>query len=120
MLSPNEPVVLLVHGSMQGAWCWGSVAAKLDRRNIPVDSFDLPGHGSDATPRRRVTVRSYTDEIVRHIDLYERAVILVGHSMAGYPISKALERRPSQIAHLVFFSAQARAQGQSWFDSLAP
>ncbi|MEO7122439.1 MAG: alpha/beta hydrolase [Lacisediminihabitans sp.] len=120
MLSPRKPVVLLVHGSMQGAWCWSAVATALDQRNVPVDAFDLPGHGRDTTPRPLVSVRSYTDEIIRHIDLQDRAVILVGHSMAGYAISKALEQRASKIAHLVFFSAQARAQGQSWLDTLDP
>ncbi|WP_371130878.1 alpha/beta fold hydrolase [Arthrobacter sp. SDTb3-6] len=83
-------------------------------------SFDLPGHGADATPRGTVTAATYIRAVVEQLERLRSPVVLVGHSMAGYPISMAAQQRPEQVRHLVYFSAQARPAGQTWAQTLDP
>jgi len=112
--------VLLVHGSMLGAWCWDATIAELAALGTEATAFDLPGHGDDGTPRGTVTVADYVAAVVKHLDAAPEPVVLAGHSMAGYPITAAALQRPDKVRHLVYFSAQARKPGQSWADTLDP
>lgn len=116
----SNPRVLLVHGSMQGAWAWDKMVRELAQLGMESEAFDLPGHGDDLTPRRVITMAHYIRAIVERIDRSPSPVVLVGHSMAGYPITIAARQRPDRIRHLVYFSAQARAEGQTWADTLDP
>jgi len=112
--------ILLVHGSMLGAWCWEGAIAELAALGTKAEAFDLPGHGDDATPRGFVTVAGYVAAVVERLDAAPEPVVLAGHSMAGYPIAAAALQRPDKVRHLVYFSAQARKPGQSWADTLDP
>ncbi|MFC8410043.1 alpha/beta fold hydrolase [Arthrobacter sp. NPDC057259] len=112
--------ILLVHGSMLGAWCWEDTIAELTALGTEAAAFDLPGHGEDATPRGSVTVADYVAAVVERLDAAPEPVVLAGHSMAGYPIAAAALQRPDKVRHLVYFSAQARKPGQSWADTLDP
>lgn len=112
--------ILLVHGSMLGAWCWEGAIAELGKLGTEAAAFDLPGHGEDATPRGSVTVGDYVAAVVERLDAAPEPVVLAGHSMAGYPIAAAALQRPEKVRHLVYFSAQARKPGQSWADTLDP
>lgn len=112
--------ILLVHGSMLGAWCWEDTIAELAKFGREAASFDLPGHGEDGTPRDTLTVADYVAAVVEQLDAAPEPVVLAGHSMAGYPIAAAALQRPEKVRHLVYFSAQARKPGQSWADTLDP
>lgn len=112
--------ILLVHGSMLGAWCWEDTIAELAALGTEAAAFDLPGHGNDETPRGSVTVADYVAAVVERLDAAPEPVVLAGHSMAGYPIAAAAVKRPDKVRHLVYFSAQARKPGQSWADTLDP
>ncbi|MEQ4519786.1 alpha/beta hydrolase [Pseudarthrobacter sp. B907] len=112
--------ILLVHGSMLGARCWEDTIAELAALGAQAAAFDLPGHGNDATPRGLVTVADYVAAVVERLDAAPEPVVLVGHSMAGYPIAAAALQRPDKVRHLVYFSAQACKPGQSWADTLDP
>lgn len=93
---------LLVHGAWHGAWCWRDLIAALAARGHRARAIDLPGHGGDLTPLSRITLDAYARAILAAIDT---PVTLVGHSMAGYPISLAAERAPDRIARLVYLCA---------------
>lgn len=93
---------LLIHGSCHGAWCWRDLIPALDALGHSVRAIDLPGHGGDLTPIPQITLQAYTDAILAAIDT---PVTLVGHSMAGYPISFAAEQAPEKIARLVYLCA---------------
>lgn len=108
----SDPI-LLVHGSCHGAWCWDGVVAELRARGQTVRAIDLPGHGDDPTPVGQVTLDAYADAILSAID---RPVTLVGHSMAGYPITLAAERAPEKIARLIYLCAYVPAPGQTLGD----
>jgi pimeloyl-ACP methyl ester carboxylesterase len=95
-----------------GKFCWADVVAKLESAGHTVLTLDLPAHGDDSTPTDAVTLESYRDAIIQLIG--DRAhVILVGHSMAGIPISAVAEAIPNQIKALVFVSAYLPRNGES-------
>jgi pimeloyl-ACP methyl ester carboxylesterase len=104
---------VLVHGASHGAWCWKKVAPLLQSYGHTVISPDLPGHGSDHTPIREVTLKAYTDRICEVIDAQEDKVILVGHSMAGIVITQTAEYRPERIRTLVYLTALMPTDGKS-------
>lgn len=104
---------LLIHGSCHGAWCWHRVIPALVALGHTVRAIDLPGHGRDRTPLAEVTLDLYAEAILGAL---HRPTIVVGHSMAGYPITAAAEKDPSHIAALVYLCAYAPASGLSLAD----
>jgi pimeloyl-ACP methyl ester carboxylesterase len=103
--------ILLIHGSCHGAWCWRDVLPLLGDHD--AHAIDLPGHGADETPRNRVSLDLYAEAILDHCD---GPTFLVGHSMAGYPISAAAERAPEKIARLTYVCAYLPTTGLSLAD----
>lgn len=101
--------ILMIHGSSHGAWCWRDVLPHLPQAR----AIDLPGHGADTTPRDRITLELYAQAI---LDAITEPTILVGHSMAGFPISLAAELAPEKIARLVYVCAYVPVSGQSLAD----
>ena len=104
---------LLIHGSCHGAWCWHRVIPALAALGHSARAIDLPGHGRDRTPAGQVTLDLYARAIVEALD---GPAIVVGHSMAGYPITAAAEREAAHIAALVYVCAYAPVSGQSLAD----
>ena len=106
---------VLVHGAWHGAWCWHKLVPELEALGHHAVTFDLPGHGNDTTPRRQVTLDSYSNCIVRVLDSIEGKVILLGHSMGGMAITAAAEQRPEKIKTLVYLTAFLPRNGESLF-----
>lgn len=101
---------LLIHGSCHGAWCWRDLIAALEAHGHTARAIDLPGHGQDTTPYSEVTLEGYANAILQAIDT---PVVLVGHSMAGFPISLAAEMAPNKISRLIYLCAYAAQDGRS-------
>lgn len=93
---------LLVHGSCHGAWCWRDLIPALEAQGHTARAIDLPSHGDDPTPPGDVTLDDYAAAIHRALD---RPSIVVGHSMGGYPISRAADLDPTHIEKLVYLCA---------------
>ena len=104
---------LLIHGSSHGAWCWRDVLPFLNTLGHQARAIDLPSHGDDKTPAEQVTLHDYARAIVAAID---EPAILVGHSMAGYPITAAAELAPEKVAKLVYLCAYVPVPGLSLAD----
>lgn len=104
---------LLIHGSCHGAWCWRDLIPALASLGHSVRAIDLPGHGADRTPVAEVTLEAYARAILGAIDA---PVTLVGHSMAGFPITLAAELAPEKIARLVYVCAYVPVPGMSLAD----
>ncbi len=93
---------LLIHGTSHGAWCWRDVLPELAALGHTAQAIDLPSHGDDPTPPEGVTLDDYGRAIIAAID---EPVILVGHSMGGYPITLAAEMAPEKVAGLMYLCA---------------
>lgn len=104
---------LLIHGSCHGAWCWRDVLPRLNARGHAARAIDLPSHGHDGTPVEEVTLDLYARAIVEAL---EGPTIVVGHSMAGFPITAAAELAPEKIARLVYLCAYVPRPGKSLVD----
>ncbi|SDW56932.1 alpha/beta fold hydrolase [Roseicitreum antarcticum] len=104
---------LLIHGSCHGAWCWRDVLPHLHALGHGARAIDLPAHGADTTPLEDVTLDLYARAIVAAMETAPAPVVLVGHSMAGYPISAAAELAPALIQKLVYLCAYVPVSGHS-------
>jgi pimeloyl-ACP methyl ester carboxylesterase len=125
----SKRAVVLVHGSWFGAWCFSSLIPLLTARNITVVAPDLPGHAVGArfpvsfnqqpfdpnafalepSPLAGISLAQYVSTIQQTIDELAGAgfgpITLLGHSMAGVPITAAAEQAPGKIAKLIYLSA---------------
>lgn len=104
------PEFLLIHGSCHGAWCWRDVIPELEALGHRARAIDLPSHGDDNTPIAQVTLDMYRDAI---LDAIDAPVVLVGHSMAGFPIAAAAQKSPEKIERLINLCAYAPFSGHS-------
>lgn len=104
---------LLIHGSCHGAWCWRDVLPLLRAAGHRAEAIDLPSHGEDRTPVAQVTLDLYARAI---LDALPPGGVLVGHSMAGYPITAAAEIAPEKIGKLVYLCAYVPVSGLSLAD----
>jgi pimeloyl-ACP methyl ester carboxylesterase len=104
---------LLIHGSCHGAWCWHRVIPALQALGHSARAIDLPAHGEDPTPVGQATLQGYATAILSAID---RPVILVGHSMAGFPITLAAALAPDRVQRLAYVCAYVPQPGLSLAD----
>ena len=107
---------LLIHGAWHGAWCWKHVVPLLRSAGHHVITPDLPGHGNDDTPYKKVNLEKYVDSVCNALDKLDEPAILVGHSMGGIIISETAERRPGRIQALVYLCAFLPQNGDSLSD----
>ncbi|MCC1494455.1 alpha/beta fold hydrolase [Cognatishimia sp. F0-27] len=102
--------LLLVHGASHGAWCWRDLLPALRGLGHDVRAIDLPSHGADPTPVAEVTLDCYADAI---LDAIDAPSVVLGHSMAGFPISVAASRAPERITGLIYLCAYIPRVGMS-------
>ncbi len=105
---------LFVHGGCHGAWCWDSLIHNLENLGHKGFALDLPGHGSDRTPRQDVTFNSYVEKLSQFIEEKDLAkLVVVGHSLAGIILPEIASRFPERIHHLIFIAAYVLNEGES-------
>ena len=104
---------LFIHGSAHGAWCWDYVIPHLTGAGHTARAIDLPSHGADQTPGAHVTLDNYAQAIC---EAMHSKTVLVGHSMAGYPITVAADRAPHMIDRLIYLCAHVPETGKSIAD----
>ncbi|WP_270728088.1 alpha/beta fold hydrolase [Shimia sp. Alg240-R146] len=105
--------ILLVHGSCHGAWCWRDLIPALADLGHSARAIDLPSHGADPTPIADVTLDTCGQAVA---DALGKDTVVVGHSWAGFPISRAADLAPGQISRLIFLCAYAPWDGYSLAD----
>lgn len=107
------PDILLVHGSCHGAWAFRDLAPALQDLGYTARAIDLPGHGNNPHPIADITLDLYADAI---LDAIEDSAIVLGHSMAGFPISAAAEKAPDRIDRIIYLCAYVPRNGVSLTD----
>ncbi|XP_016582396.2 methyl jasmonate esterase 1-like [Capsicum annuum] len=112
MSGPKRPKAskhfVLVHGAGLGAWSWYKIVALMRSSGHNVTALDLGASGIN--PKQVLEVRnlsSYFSPLMEFmISLPEdEKVVLVGHSLGGFSISKAMESFPGKISVAVFVAA---------------
>jgi len=104
------PDILLIHGSCHGAWCWSKLIPHLTAQGLTARAIDLPSHAANATPVADVTLDRYADAILAAC---AGPTFVLGHSMAGYPITAAAQKDPSKIAALIYLCAYVPMAGKT-------
>jgi len=117
-MDKSKKTYVLVHGAWHGAWSWQTVKQKMEQSDAKVITFDLPGHGNDRTDISQVTFDAYVEKVKQEITKLNSSVILVGHSLAGFIVSKVAEDIPKSIEKLVFVSAMIPNHQKTVFDTL--
>ncbi|MBB4641318.1 alpha/beta fold hydrolase [Rhizorhapis suberifaciens] len=97
--------VVLVHGSMHGAWCWDLVTPLLADLGHTVQAIDLPGQGADTTPAQDVTADDWAEAVACAVRSAKGPVVLVGHSMGGTAVSQGAERVSDRVRGIIYISA---------------
>jgi pimeloyl-ACP methyl ester carboxylesterase len=105
---------VLIHGAWHSSWCWEKVVSPLENLGHKVITVDLPGSKpDDKTPLEEITLKSYTDHVVKIVKEQDEKVILVGHSLGGLIISQTAEYIPDKIKGLVYLTAFLLRNGEN-------
>jgi pimeloyl-ACP methyl ester carboxylesterase len=89
------PSVLFVHGVRHAAWCWKAWQDGLADRGIRSVAVSLRGHGASEGRLRGATLGAYVTDVVAAADKLGAAPVLVGHSMGGILVQRAVHRTPA-------------------------
>jgi len=109
---------VLIHGGGHGAWCWDEVRNRLAGLGHASSAFDLPGSGSDPTPRGEIDLAAYISSAIDHVDSIEGDVAIVAHSLAGLTATAVGAARPERITRVIFLAAMIMDTGERGIDSI--
>jgi pimeloyl-ACP methyl ester carboxylesterase len=101
----SSPVIVLVHG-LGGNYTHFEHMAPLLAQSHRVLGVDMPGCGLSAKPYIRYSIDLFVDALIHFLD--ERGVeraLLVGHSLGGMVVSRAMLRHPQRALGLVLINA---------------
>ena len=108
---------LFIHGGCHGAWAWRTVIDGLSARGVESIAIDLPGCGSDPTPRQDVSVATEVSAALSAIDaIPTHDVRVVGHSIGGWLLPRIAASRPDRVFEIVFLAAAALNRGERGID----
>ena len=97
----GRPPLLFVHGHGHGAWAfehWLTAAAEAGH---PAYALSLRGHGGSPGRVRTARLGHYVEDVVRTAESIGPSTVLVGHSMGGLVVQRALTRYAAPAAVLV-------------------
>ena len=111
------PTYLLIHGASHGAWCWEKLITLLKEKGYKAYALDLPGSGSDPTPRKDLTLQSYIDAVGDFITSNNlKNITLVGHSLAGIILPNICLEHSDRIKEVIFLAALVLNKGECALD----
>jgi pimeloyl-ACP methyl ester carboxylesterase len=97
----GKPTLLFVHGLGHGAWCWEHWLSAAAEAGHPAHALSLRGHGGSGGNVVRARLGQYVDDVVRTAETLSGPVVLVGHSLGGLVVQKALTRYAAVAGVLV-------------------
>ena len=97
----GRPPLLFVHGLGHGAWCWENWLAAAAEAGYPSYAMSLRGHGSSDGRLRMSRLGHYVDDVIDVATSLPAPPVLVGHSVGGLVVQRALARYAARAAVLV-------------------
>lgn len=97
----GQPPLLFVHGLGHGAWSWEHWLDAAAEAGYPAYAVSLRGHGGSAGRLRTARLSDYVDDVVRAAASLPRRAVLIGHSLGGLVVQKALARYSAHAGVLV-------------------
>ncbi|GAA4793808.1 alpha/beta fold hydrolase [Actinomycetospora chlora] len=105
---------VLVPGMCHGGWCFDDLAAELRAAGHTVDALTLTSVGDpDVAPDPAVDLETHVADVVAALDAAGGPVVLAGHSYGGVPMTVAADRRPEEVAALVYLDAFVPRDGET-------
>jgi len=95
--------ILFIHGAFAGAWMWETFMPFLAEDGYRSYALSLRGHGG-STGRDHInwhSIADYVDDVGKILGWLDEPAVLVGHSMGGFVVQKALERHDAPAAALI-------------------
>lgn len=111
--------LILIHGGAHGAWCWDPMLAPLRSAGHDVQAVDLPGRGASAAGESEVAFEDWVATVSAAVDRATSRPVLIAHSMGGLSASQVAERRPGDVASIVYVSAVVPEDGGAGLSELA-
>ena len=105
----DDPLVVLVHGSMDRSASWARVLRKLRGRHVV--RYDRRGYGRSRDAGQPADLHGHADDLLAVVD--GRPAVLVGHSLGGAVVLTAAAREPSLVPAAVVF--EAPLSWRSWW-----
>jgi pimeloyl-ACP methyl ester carboxylesterase len=93
--------LLFVHGAGHAAWCWENWMAAAAEAGHPAYALSLTGHGGSPGSLLRSSLGTYVDDVIRTAASLPAQPVIVGHSLGGLVVQKAIARYPARAAVLV-------------------
>lgn len=112
--------IILIHGAFHTGECWYLLTPLLEREGYIVHTPTLRGQNNNPRHPLLVGLKSYTDDIINIAKSLPSPSILLGHSLAGFAISAAAERRPDLFSMLIYLTAAIPKPGRSTLRDATP
>ncbi|MDH4116571.1 MAG: alpha/beta hydrolase [Acidimicrobiia bacterium] len=94
--------VLMVHGAWHGSWCWTRWVELLSEAGHRPTTVDLPGHADPGSPERIWNrLGEYIDAVADELRFLGPDTVVIGHSMGGLVVQRALERVEASLGILL-------------------
>lgn len=90
----GRPPILMVHGAFAGAWCWQEhYLTYFAQHGWSAHALSLSGHAGsqNGTSLDTYTLDQYVQDVMTVAKTLPQPPILIGHSMGGLVVQKALE-----------------------------
>jgi pimeloyl-ACP methyl ester carboxylesterase len=97
----GKPPVLFVHGAGHAAWCWENWMEAAADAGHAAYAVSLSGHGGSPGVLLRSSLGTYVDDVIRTAASLPSQPVIVGHSLGGLVVQKAIARYPAKGAVLV-------------------
>jgi pimeloyl-ACP methyl ester carboxylesterase len=110
-------VVVLVHGTGHGGWCWRFIVPLLRAAGYDVYTPTLTGRSASShllDELNRISLDTHVKDITNMLfyeDLSE--VVLVGHSYGGMVITGVADKEPQRVAQLIYLDAYLPLGGEN-------
>jgi len=93
--------ILFVHGAGHAAWCWHNWMEAAAEAGHPAYAVSLTGHGDSPGVLLTSHLDTYVDDVLRTAASLPAQPVIVGHSLGGLVVQRAIARYPARAAVLV-------------------